>query len=84
MVFASGQTEALAERFAVPIIASLPFTHKTDDLTHEGDCTGDFDEQIDRAARILAQAISRMPKDMSAVMPPVRSEIGAQPLKKSV
>ena len=82
-LFASGQTEALAERFAVPIIASLPFTHKTDDLTHEGDCTGDFDEQIDRAARILAQAISRMPKDMSAVMPGARVEGDVLPPKKA-
>lgn len=83
-LFASGQTEALAERFAVPIIASLPFTHKTDDLTHEEDCTGDFDEQINRAARFLAQAISRMPKDMSAVMPGVRIEgAGLSPKKSS-
>ena len=83
-LFASGQTEALAERFAVPIIASLPFTHKTDDLTHEEDCTGDFDEQINRAARFLAQAISRMPRDMSGVMPGVRIEgAGLSPKKSS-
>ena len=83
MVFASGQTEALAERFAVPIVASLPFTHKADDLTYEGGRIDDFDGQIDRAARFLAQAVSRMPKDMSGVMPGARVEGDVLPPKKA-
>lgn len=80
---ASGQTEALAERFAVPIVASLPFTHKADDLTYEGGRIDDFDGQIDRAARFLAQAVSRMPKDMSGVMPGARVEGDVLPPKKA-
>ena len=80
---ASGQTEALAERFAVPIVASLPFTHKADDLTYEGGRIDDFDGQIDRAARFLAQAVSCMPKDMSGVMPGARVEGDVLPPKKA-
>ncbi len=72
--YGDGHTKKLSERFAVPVIASLPFDRQAEDLMSEVELPGDFDRQIDRAALFLAQTVSRMPKDMTAVMPKVRIE----------